>query len=485
MTGRVQLDIQVAWRHTVHHWWFLLAALPRLVAQVVRFLVSVLLLFVAGDAYTGGNLFLPELSVHQLPTPGWFPGPWFWARVPEILSTYVLGWLLVGLLPARQKHRPHHAVVMLWTACVFVGVNIATLALTAFVFRYDPNSIAPGSWVLLTVRTFNLPVYCLGGLVMTLAEEHAGWLTMAGIIILRFLVLLAQTAGASMQAAIPAWPVPGADIPPLLAGLLVPLVTTGILTTSAGTVAAALTDQQNLWKAVRNTCSLLATHPASAATAACLLLLTDQTVAAILLSSLEWLTAHHIPAPATGGRFSLLDVQFFIACVLIAIVSETFHRTSGTSRPSAPVRPPVVAGASVRRRLAAAGLLAAALVTTFLLLQGTAVTQVATLEGSSANWTARYTVAVRQRPGAAELVWRTALKASPTGDVESFPARVRFELKGAKGFIEAGTLVRQSGRWMTTTGPGWSAGGFPAHTEEAVLVMTWDGSSETLPLHPQ
>ncbi|HPS69794.1 MAG TPA: hypothetical protein PLO19_03495, partial [Candidatus Cryosericum sp.] len=229
----------------------------------------------------------------------------------------------------------------------------------------------------------------------------------------------------------------------------------------------------------------LATHPASAATAACLLLLTDQTVAAILLSSLEWLTAHHIPAPATGGRFSLLDVQFFIACVLIAIVSETFHRTSGTSRPSAPVRPPVVAGASVRRRLAAAGLLAAALVTTFLLLQGTAVTQVTRLAGSSANWTARYTVAVRQRPGAAELVWRTALKASPTGDVESFPARVRFELKGAKGFIEAGTLVRQGGRWMTTTGPGWSAGGFPAHTEEAVLVMTWDGSSETLPLHPQ
>jgi hypothetical protein len=77
MTGGVQLDIQAAWRHTVHHWWFLLAALPRLVAQVVRFLVSVLLLFVAGDAYTGGNLFLPELSVHQLPTPGWFPGPGF------------------------------------------------------------------------------------------------------------------------------------------------------------------------------------------------------------------------------------------------------------------------------------------------------------------------------------------------------------------------------------------------------------------------
>jgi len=481
MAGNVYVDIQAAWRRTIGHWWFLLAAFPSVVGEAVRFLMSVLLLFVAGDAYTGTSLFLPELSLSQLPPSGWPPGPWFWARVPEILSTYLLGWLLVGLLPARQRHRPHHAVAMLWTACVFVGVNLATLALTAFVFRYDRTTLTAGSWVLLVVHTFNLPVYCLGGLVMTLAEKHAGWPTMAGIVILRFLVLVVQTAGRSVQAAVPAWLVPGADIPPLLAGLLVPLVTTGILTTSAVVAAAAVTVEQNLWKAARKTCSLLATHPAPAATAACLLLLTDQTVGSVLANTLAWLTAHRIPAPPAGGRFSLLDVQFFVTCVLIAIVSETAHRRSGTSRASVPV----AAGASVRRRVAAAGFLVVALLTIILLLQGTAVTRVTTLHGSSANWTARYTVAVRQRPGAAELVWRTALNTSPTGDAASFPTQVHFELKDAVGFIEAGTLVRQGGRWMTVTGPGWSAGGFPVHLDDATLVIAWDGSSETLPLRPQ
>ena len=480
MAGNAYLDIQTAWRHTICHWWFLLAAIPSVVAEVVRFLVSVLLLYVAGDAYTAANLFLPELSFYQLPTSGCSPGPWFWGRVPEILSTYLLGWLLVGLLPARQRHRPRHAVAMLWTACVFVGMNLAALALTAFVFRYDRNTLTAGSWVLLVAHTFNLPVYCLGGLVMTLAEEHAGWLTMAGIIILRFLVLLAQTAGNNMQAAVPAWLVPGVDIPPLLAGLLVPLVTTGIFTTSAVVAAAALTVEQNLCKAARNACLLLATYRAPAATGACLLFLTDQTVASVLANTLEWLTAHRIPAPAAGGRFSLLDVQFLVSCVLIAIVSETLHRRSGTSREPAPV----AAGASVRRRLAA-GLLAVALVMTFLLLQGTAVTHVTTLHGSSANWTARYTVAVRQRPGAAELVWRTALNAFPTGGAASFPAQVHFELKDAKGFIEAGTLVRQGGRWRTATGPGWSVGGLPVHVDDALLVIAWDSSSEVLPLRPQ
>jgi len=480
MEDNAYLDIQAAWRRTIGHWWFLLAAFPSVVGEVVRFLVSVLLLFVAGDAYTGANLFLPELSLYQLPPSGWPLGPWFWARVPEVVSTYLLGWLLVGLLPARQRHRPHHAVTMLWTACVFVGMNLATLALTAFVFRYDRTTLTAGSWVLLVVHTFNLPVYCLGGLVMTLAEEHAGWPTMAGIIILRFLVLLAQTAGRSVQTAVPAWLVPRADIPPLLADLLVPIVTTGILTTSAVVAAAVATVEQNLWKAARNTCSLLATHPAPAATAACLLLLTDQTVGSVLANTLAWLTAHRIPVPAAGGRFSLPDVQFFVTCVLVATVSETVQRRSGTSRASVPV----TAGPSVRRRLTV-GFLVVALVTAFLLLQGTAVTHVTTLHGSSANWTARYTVAVRQRPGAAELVWRTALNASPTGDAASFPGQVHFELKDAVGFIEAGTLVRQGGRWMMTTGPGWSAGGLPVHPEDAILVLTWDGSSERVPLHPQ
>jgi len=132
-------------------------------------------------------------------------------------------------------------------------------------------------------------------------------------------------------------------------------------------------------------------------------------------------------------EISLLDVQFLVSCVLIAIVSETLHRRSGTSREPAPV----AAGASVRRRLAA-GLLAVALVMTFLLLQGTAVTHVTTLHGSSANWTARYTVAVRQRPGAAEVVWRTALNASPTREAVSFPTQVHFELKGRRGVHRSG-----------------------------------------------
>ena len=480
MAGNAYLDIQTAWRHTICHWWFLLAAIPSVVAEVVRFLVSVLLLVVAGDAYTAANLFLPELSLYQLPPSGWPPGPWFWARVPEVLSTYLLGWLLVGLLPAQQRRRPRHAVAMLWTACVFVGMNLAPLALTAFVFRYDRTTLTAGSWVLLVVHTFNLPVYCLGGLVMTLAEEHARWPTMAGVIVLRFLVLLAQTAGRSVQTAVPAWLVPSADIPPLLAGLLVPIVTTGILTTSAVVAAAAVTVEQNLWKAARNTCSLLATHLAPAATAACLLLLTDQTVGSVLANTLAWLTAHRIPAPAAGGRFSLLDVQFFVTCVLVATVSETVQRRSGTSRASVPV----TAGPSVRRRLTV-GFLVVALVTAFLLLQGTAVTHVTTLHGSSANWTARYTVAVRQRPGATEVVWRTALNASPTGEAVSFPAQVHFELKDAVGFMEVGTLVRQGGRWMTVTGPGWSAGSFTVHLDDATLVIAWDGSSETLLLRPQ
>ena len=244
--------------------------------------------------------------------------------------------------------------------------------------------------------------------------------------------------------------------------------------------AAAVTVEQNLWKAAWNSCSLLATHPAPAATAACLLLLTDQTVGSVLANTLAWLTAHRIPAPAAGGRFSLLDVQFFVTCVLVATVSETVQRRSGTSRASVPV----TAGASVRRRLTA-GFLVVALVTAFLLLQATAVTHVTTLHGSSANWTARYTVAVRQRPGAAEVVWRTALNASPTREAVSFPTQVHFELKDAVGFIEAGTLARQGGRWMTVTGPGWSAGGFTVHLDDATLVIAWDGSSEILLLRPQ
>jgi len=91
MADNAYLDIQAAWRRTIGHWWFLLAAFPSVVGEVVRFLVSVLLLVVAGDAYTGTSLFLPELSLSQLPPSGWPPGPWFWARVPEILSTYLLG----------------------------------------------------------------------------------------------------------------------------------------------------------------------------------------------------------------------------------------------------------------------------------------------------------------------------------------------------------------------------------------------------------
>jgi len=185
-----------------------------------------------------------------------------------------------------------------------VGVNLATLALTAFVFRYDRTTLTAGSWVLLVVHTVQpARLTRLGGLVMTLAEKHAGWPTMAGIVILRFLVLVVQTAGRSVQAAVPAWLVPGADIPPLLAGLLVPLVTTGILTTSAVVAAAALTVEQNLCKAARNACLLLATYRAPAATGACLLFLTDQTVASVLANTLEWLTAHRIPAPAAGGDF--------------------------------------------------------------------------------------------------------------------------------------------------------------------------------------
>jgi hypothetical protein len=82
----------------------------------------------------------------------------------------------------------------------------------------------------------------------------------------------------------------------------------------------------------RNACSLVATYRRLAAAGACVLLLTDQTVGSVLASTLEWLTVHGIPAPAAGGTSSLLDVQFFSSCMVTAIVSETLSHTPGLSR---------------------------------------------------------------------------------------------------------------------------------------------------------
>jgi uncharacterized membrane protein len=65
-------------------------------------------------------------------------------------------------------------MTMLWTACAFVHVNLPALALAVFVFRYDWTSLTAGSWVILVVHTFILPVYCMPGLVMMFADGHAG-----------------------------------------------------------------------------------------------------------------------------------------------------------------------------------------------------------------------------------------------------------------------------------------------------------------------
>jgi hypothetical protein len=506
-------SVRAIWHSTIRQWWFVLAGFSRIVAEGARFVVSIVLMYTLGDGYAGMALFTPELTWMHLLSPGVAPSLWFDARVPEVVTAYVLGWLLVGLLPAWHERRPRHALVMLGTAGVFVAVNLTALALAVFVFKYDRTTITSTNWVLLVFSAFTLPAYCIVGVVVELAGTHATWRTAVRAVFVGLILFLVDVVCQRSSGQVLARLFSNMDFTPLWAGLLEPILTIGILTVSALLVYAAIADGENLWMAFRKGLGFLLHHLWLAFAVSTILLISNPSVIYVIQKILWWLGRSYPSGFDGNSKFSLTDVHTFLVFVALAVVSQYYadvkrrkESEQTTSAESVPARGKGLL--AVKGQLAmATPLLVLALVTVSLApapssprtndsLFGAATTTRITLAGSSAHWNAKYLVLVRTLLKSGETRSSANLEVAWTGPSSETITQVRYKLSdqgelkpgtlsaesGGLG-AESGGLGAESGRWVLHN-EGIVVGRYsgPGATQELLLTITWKGQTETMSL---
>jgi len=487
--------VRAVWHGTIWQWWFVLAGFSRVVSEGARFITSIVLMYTLGEAYSSVALFTPELTIYHLLRPGADPLQWFNARALEVVTAYVLGWLLVGLMPARHERRPRHALLMLETACVFVVVNLTALALAIFVFKYDMRTISSTNWVLLVFQSFTLPAYCVVGVVVAMAGARATWRTAGralavGLSLFSINLACERSSGWALARLFS-----NMDFTPLWAGLLPLVLVIGVVTVAALFVYAAIADGENLWVALRKGLLFMAHHLWAALTLALVLYFSNPSVIHVIEKIVSWLGVGYASGFDANSRFSSMDVHTFLVLVALAVASQYYADAKwqsaaeqATLARSVPARGKGLL--AVKWQLAiATPLLVLALVTVSLAPSSphspfsTATTKTMTYAGSSAHWDAKYVVLVRTLLQNGEATWRANLDVSWTGPPSETITKVRYSLSDQRGPQESGDLLPDSSRWVQHGG-GWSIDGYsgPATSYDLVLAITWDGQAETMPL---
>lgn len=254
-------SVRAIWHSTIRQWWFVLAGFRGAVSEGLKFLVSIVLTFTAGDAWSHAPslpLFTPQVTLFDLLRPGDNPVQRFIIGSFGVISAYVLGWLLVGLMPARQRQRPAHARLMASMALVFVTVNLTALALAIFVFKYDWHTIGANNWVLLVFGSFTLSTYCVIGVITAMAGARATWRT-GGRALAVSLLLVFVNLGLPQSWNIMVH-IHTMESIPLWVRLIPLLFTTCVIEPVALFVYAAVAAGENLWTAIRKGVSFLGRH---------------------------------------------------------------------------------------------------------------------------------------------------------------------------------------------------------------------------------
>jgi hypothetical protein len=499
-------SVRAVWHGTIWQWWFVLAGFSRVVSEGARFIVSTVLMYTLGDAYSGLALFTPELTFIHLGTAGGDPLRWFNARALEVVTAYILGWLLVGLLPARHERRPRHALLMLEMACVFVAANLTALALSIFVFKYDWHTITSTNWVLVVFQSFTLSAYCIVGVVVAMAGARATWRTAGRALTVGLALFFINLACERSSGWVLAHLFSNMDFAPMWAGLLPLVLMIGVFTVAALFVQAAIADGENLWMAFRKGLAFLLHHLWLAFAVGTVLLISNPSVIYVIEKILWWLGRSYPSGFDGNSKFSLMDVHTFLVLVALAVASQYYADVKrqrvaeqASSAESVPARGKGLL--AVKWQLAmTAPLLVLALVTVSLapapssprmndsLFAATTTTTI-TLAGSSAHWDAKYVVLVRTLLKNGETRSSANLDVSWTGLSSETITQVRYklsdqgELKPGTLSAESGGLGAESGRWVLHN-EGVIVGRYsgPGATQELLLTITWKGQTETMSL---
>jgi hypothetical protein len=244
--------------------------------------------------------------------------------VLEVVSAYVLGWLLVGLLPARHERRPRHALLMLEMACVFVAANLTALALSIFVFKYDWHTITSTNWVLLVFQSFTLSAYCVVGVVVAMTGARATWRTAGRALAVGLSLFFINLAFERSSGWVLAHLFSNMDFAPLWAGLLPLVLMIGVFTVAALFVYAAVADGENLWMAFHKGLAFLVRHAWVALVTGTVLLISNPSVIYVIDRILWWFGRSYASPFDSNSKFSLMDVHTFLVLMALAVASQYY-----------------------------------------------------------------------------------------------------------------------------------------------------------------